>query len=508
MYINKLKSIIYSFLILIIIFGFSNSLTFATEKKFPDTCGDFSRSMVDEGGNSNLRYYHFDFNDIGVFFDFAFNKTSYQILLKRDKDKYPIVRFSLINENIIPGTVIKSYKTSDGINYDLSKLKDEKIKEIFKYKNIATLELSDGKTITIKPISYKLNNFDLYSFGLKSIQKIDSTNGLVEITFNSTTSSTRPDLKKIIIQKNKFRDEWYERICHEIDSIIEWPIEYFKFNEFKYDEDIRSGADNKTKLNTPILGLSTDKNDLTIKRYEKGIAYFRQNFDFKRFPFDTQIIKFKIDPGEKSTKFPHENPQHNHPAVTFITPQTSAFENLINYKNNNYLKEWEVVSVDIKSDLKVYKLTANQNNGKAVNSFTNLLSIEIEVKRYWEQYLFKIIIPVFLILSVAWFVLWIPTKEFETRLTTSMVALLSLIAYNFVFADDVPKLNYLTALDKYILLSYIFCCIPTFMSIWFSRFISTNQKKATHVNRKIRIWGIAFYLLTSLWIFLPKQTLI
>ena len=88
-----------------------------------------------------------------------------------------------------------------------------------------------------------------------------------------------------------------------------------------------------------------------------------------------------------------------------------------------------------------------------------------------------------------------------------MVALLSLIAYNFVFADDVPKLNYLTALDKYILLSYIFCCIPTFMSIWFSRFISTNQKKATFVNRKIRIWGIIFYFASSLWIFLPKEIL-
>jgi hypothetical protein len=508
MYINKLKSIIYSFIILIITFCFSFSLTFAAEKKFPDTCGNFSKSLVYEGGNSNLRYYHFDFNDIGVFFDFSFNENNYEILLKRNKDKYPIVRFSLIDESISPGTVIKSYRTSGGISYDLSTLKDTKIKEIFKYKNIATLGLLDGKTITIKPISYKLNNFDLYSFGLKSIQKIDSTNGLVEITFNSTTSSSRPDLKKIIIEKNKFIDEWYERICHEIDSIIEWPIEYFKFNEFKYDEDIRSGVNNKTKLNTPVLAFSTDRNELTIKRYEKGIAYFRQDFNFRRFPFDKQIIKFKINPGEISTKFSNENPQHNHPAVTFITPKASSFKNLINYKNDNYLKEWKVISVDIKSDLKVDKLSANQNNGKALNSYTNLLSIEIEVERHWEQYLFKIIIPVFLILSVAWFVLWIPTREFETRLTTSMVALLSLIAYNFVFADDVPKLNYLTALDKYILLSYIFCCIPTFMSIWFSRFISTNQKKATFINRKIRVWGIAFYLLASLWIFLPKQILI
>ena len=117
---------------------------------------------------------------------------------------------------------------------------------------------------------------------------------------------------------------------------------------------------------------------------------------------------------------------------------------------------------------------------------TNTLVIEIEIKRNYEQYIFKIIIPVFLILSCSMVCIWIPTKEFETRLTTSMVALLSLIAYNFVFADDVPKLNYLTALDEYILLSYIFCCIPTFMSIWFSRFISTNIKKqsnSTKVNR-------------------------
>ncbi|MDB9832083.1 hypothetical protein OAC19_03290, partial [Candidatus Pelagibacter sp.] len=259
-----------------------------------------------------------------------------------------------------------------------------------------------------------------------------------------------------------------------------------------------------TKLNIPVLGFSTDKGVLSIQRHEKGIAYFRQDFDFKRFPFDTQIIKFEINPGEYSTKFPEYNPFWNHAAVTFLTPTVSAFENLTNYKKpkNNYLKEWEVKSVDIKSKLKTFSQKDKESK------YINLLSIEIVVKRHWEQYLFKIIIPVFLILSVAWFVLWIPTREFEARLTTSMVALLSLIAYNFVFADDVPKLNYLTALDKYILLSYIFCCIPTFMSIWFSRFISTNQKKATHVNRKIRIWGIVFYLLASLWIFLPKQILI
>ena len=101
-------------------------------------------------------------------------------------------------------------------------------------------------------------------------------------------------------------------------------------------------------------------------------------------------------------------------------------------------------------------------------------------------------------------VLWIPTFKLDARLTTSIVALLSLIAYNFVFEGDIPKLDYLTDLDKFILLSYIFCCIPTFSSIGFSRFIKKSdklQKKVTKINSIIRKWGGLIYLLITFQIF-------
>ena len=92
----------------------------------------------------------------------------------------------------------------------------------------------------------------------------------------------------------------------------------------------------------------------------------------------------------------------------------------------------------------------------------------------------------------------------DARLTTSIVALLSLIAYNFVFEGDIPKLDYLTDLDKFILLSYIFCCIPTFSSIGFSRFIKRTdklQKRVTKTNSIIRKWGGLIYLLITFQIF-------
>ena len=128
----------------------------------------------------------------------------------------------------------------------------------------------------------------------------------------------------------------------------------------------------------------------------------------------------------------------------------------------------------------------------------------IEIKRNSAHYLFKIIVPVFLILCVAWSVLWIPTFKLDARLTTSIVALLALIAYNFVFEGDIPKLDYLTDLDKFILLSYIFCCLPTFMSIGFSRFILRTkrlQNKVTVINSYIRKWGGVLYLILTFQIF-------
>ena len=136
-----------------------------------------------------------------------------------------------------------------------------------------------------------------------------------------------------------------------------------------------------------------------------------------------------------------------------------------------------------------------------INYSENVLDVEIIIKRNVKHYIYKIMLPVFLILCVAWYVLWIPTRKYETRLNTSIIALLALIAYNFVFQDDIPKLNYLTNLDRYILLSYVFCCIPVFISIGSSKLGTKNQKTIIKINKLIRKWGVIAYLLITFAIF-------
>ena len=56
--------------------------------------------------------------------------------------------------------------------------------------------------------------------------------------------------------------------------------------------------------------------------------------------------------------------------------------------------------------------------------------------------------------------------ELESKLTITIVCLLSLIAYNFIIDKEIPKLEYLTTIDWIILLSYFYAAMPNILSIY------------------------------------------
>ena len=490
------RLILLTFSLIVLNFYSSNSIANECEGS------PWSKTILD----NKDKHYEFSFleerNDSGIFFDFKWDKDLKKIIIRRDKDKYPIVRFSLFNKlDIKQGSVIKSVEGND-----LSTLSDDKLNAIFLQNlNFGTLklELKNGNKITVEAKPYKLNDFKLVNFQLNSIQNIDSKKGIIEISFDSFFENNRPDLLNTLIKNNFDYDENNkEALCEAVSEWIALPIKAIEYNEFKYDEDVRKGLKNKTKLKDSVIDFSFNEGKFRVVRSESGVGFFRQEFDFKKFPFDKQKLIINITSGIRSTSDTSLNKTAKDTmAVTFITPENGAFLGLDNFKEKNYLKEWKVLSVDIKSKEIINENYYDKDLKKNITHNENTINLEINIEREYKHYIYKIIIPVFLILCVAWFVLWIPTKHFETRLTTSMVALLSLIAYNFVFADDIPKLQYLTSLDKYILLSYVFCCIPTFMSIWCSRFIKISQAKVTRVNRKIRTFGGLIYLVLSMQIF-------
>ena len=441
-------------------------------------------------------------NDAGVHFAYDWDKKNNKIIIKRDKNNYPIIRYSLFdNKNFIPNkTSVKKIN-----NVDLSKIKDEDLIKRTYFSGNTNFTLNNNNNISIESKKYKFNNFKLSNFEILSIQDIDTTKGILEMSFTSQFTNIRNDLKKDLEDTELFNNSLHP-ICNEARKFETWPLESVVFDEYRYDADVREGLKNKELLISEVFQLTIDNNLLRTLRNEKGVGFFRQSFDFKKFPFDKQklVIRIKSGAGNFTNSNSADIPDVG--SLTFITPEPGVFLNLEKFLNPkiNKLKAWKIVNNGIEVKSKILSENRYDIYGqKIVPRTENVLDIEINIERNFQHYLLKIMLPVFLILCVAWYVLWIPTEKYEARLNTSIIALLALIAYNFVFQDDIPKLEYLTDLDWFILLSYIFCLIPVFLSIGFSKFIATNQKKIMKINKIIKIWGGVLYLILTLQIFYP-----
>ena len=438
-------------------------------------------------------------NDPGIHFSYGWSKDN-KIIIKRDDNNFPIVKFSLFdNKNFIPNkTAIKKID-----NKDLSKISDKKLINLTYLKGKINFELENGKIITIKSRPYKFNNFNLSNFEILSIQNIDTSKGILEMSFNAQFTNIRNDLRETLKGTDLFSKR-KANICPEARTLDDWPLQSVEFEEFRYDADVREGLKNKELLVNPVFQITIDDNLLRTLRTEKGVGFFRQSFDFKNFPFDTQKLLIRIKTGVGNYSDFNLEDDKNVGSLTLITPEPGVFLNLEKFTSPeiNKLKAWRIPNNGITVNSNI--LTEDRYDiytQKIETVSENVLDIEITIVRNYAHYVWKIMLPVFLILCVAWYVLWIPTEKYEARLNTSIIALLALIAYNFVFQDDIPKLEYLTDMDRFILLSYIFCCIPVFLSIAFSKFISRNQKKVMEINRKIKIWGAVIYLLLTAQIF-------
>tara|TARA_B100001250_G_scaffold195364_1_gene167821 strand:- start:282 stop:1778 length:1497 start_codon:yes stop_codon:yes gene_type:complete len=491
------------FIKIIIFYVFLLNLSFLNINSYSDEriCENNLIDYIIKFGERNFEYNELR-NDAGIHFAYDWNDKNNKIIVKRDKNNYPIIRYSLFdNKNFIPNktSVLKIN------NVDLSTINDEDLIKRTYYSGNVNFELNNNKNITIISGKYKFNNFKLSNFEILSIQDIDTTKGILEMSFTSQFTNVRNDLKKDLEDTDLFNDSLHS-ICNEARKFETWPLESIVFDEYRYDADVREGLKNKELLISEIFQLTIDDHLIRTLRTEKGVGFFRQSFDFRKFPFDKQKLVIRIKSGAGNYINSNLEDSNDIGSLTFITPEPGVFLNLQKFLKPevNKLKAWKINNNSIEVKSKVLSEDRYDIYGQSIVTRTeNVLDIEINIERNFQHYLLKIMLPVFLILCVAWYVLWIPTEKYEARLNTSIIALLALIAYNFVFQDDIPKLEYLTDLDWFILLSYIFCLIPVFLSIGFSKFIATNQKKIMKINKLIKIWGGVLYLILTLQIFYP-----
>ena len=422
-------------------------------------------------------------NDLGIFFHQEFDYDKDVIKIRRDKNNYPILKFSFFEKNLEPGTSIIKIDEQD-----LSKLTKIEIENLLEKKEVKITTLQE--TYFVKADKYDLYPFELEFFTVTAIDEIKTKEGEFTLDYNFQVSHERPDWIEAGREIGNFTYCSLEKI-HESNKIFSPIGDYEYLVQIGYDQD-KSFAAYEQNYYSDI-----DKTFSLATR--SGVARIKADFNLKKFPFDEQELIIELFPPYGIVY--NEDNFYPKPFVTSFIPRNNVYLDLIKYKNENFLKEWTIVNTEIDNILYKTKSASLFDRNKITEAIEDRIQIKITVERNINYFIFKIIIPVFLILSIAWSVMWIPPNQVESRLTTSIVALLALIAYNFVFNEDIPKLSYLTSLDRYILLSYLFCAIPTFLTIYFSRIRKKDYKISLEINKRSRLLGVIIYFISATVIF-------
>ena len=221
------------------------------------------------------------------------------------------------------------------------------------------------------------------------------------------------------------------------------------------------------------------KNFIEINHKKKGNFTFNNDYNLKAFPFDRQMLKIQI-----------ADPTRSIQNLT-INSTTNLDYTLDNYKNNGKILEWKIVDAKYKYYNHLNPLNSSIYSG---------IEVVVEIERDYQYYIFKVIAPIVLILLVCWSVFWIHPRELESKLTITIICLLSLIAYNFVIDADLPKLSYLTIIDYIILLSYLFATVPNFLSIYSFQNWKAKKNNWVNIDKKSRIYGPFGFIICVLFI--------
>jgi hypothetical protein len=81
------------------------------------------------------------------------------------------------------------------------------------------------------------------------------------------------------------------------------------------------------------------------------------------------------------------------------------------------------------------------------------MEFSFKIKRFFGFYFWRIIIPLTLIVLMSWGVFWIDPRRLEAMVGLSATSILTLFAFQFAIGALLPRISYLTRIDKFTMLS-------------------------------------------------------
>lgn len=182
----------------------------------------------------------------------------------------------------------------------------------------------------------------------------------------------------------------------------------------------------------------------SVRYEERFVATLDQDFDgLNEFPFDHHTIRVTIEPfaiGQTGRVI-----FRRFEKLEGLTPDFDLFD-----AGNWESEEWTFSAT---------------NAGQTIEPSSVALTTLVEIDRKSTFYILNIVLPLIVIVALSWAVFWMKPSALAERMGVATTSLLTVVAFDFLTNDDLPKLAYTTRLDAFYNVSYLFVALTVAASL-------------------------------------------
>ena len=194
--------------------------------------------------------------------------------------------------------------------------------------------------------------------------------------------------------------------------------------------EVLNAATPRTRFDTAIQVAP----DGTVTYAERFRVVVSSKFALRRFPFDRQTLVVLIHPF-----------LIDHPRIGFKLGDNAAWT-ASEFENYSSLAQWRLTSVEPRVGM------APTYGGHTIAE----ARFAIAVQRRSSFYLWKVFLPLLLMVFLSWAVFWIEAGDLSNQIQVAVTTILTVIAFAFAISATMPRLPYLTYIDAFFLECYIY----------------------------------------------------
>lgn len=174
--------------------------------------------------------------------------------------------------------------------------------------------------------------------------------------------------------------------------------------------------------------------DGTVRYSERSSAELSNTFHLRTFPFDRQILEILIHPSVAEDQTVELMPERGSEA---ISAEPRVYQSLA---------QWSITGTHA---------AVEQVPGLAGESISEV-RFTVTIARRFNFYIWKVFLPLLLMVMLSWTVFWIDPTELGAQVQISVTTILTVIAFAFAIQANLPKVPYLTFIDVFFLICYLF----------------------------------------------------